>query len=194
MAAELPARPADDASALVEKHLVVASRMLACAPCLLLALAVSPPRSLPAGEPGLPVPLVAAVAQQPGGEGRPGPVDLPLRRDGETTVAVNASFRVEAAAALRDARLVLYDAQDALVPAVESAEIGSVASRFQVHPSGRLQPGSHYLLRLEGAASRELRDLSGSAYRALEFRLATAGEPPRSERPTRRKGARPTHR
>jgi hypothetical protein len=158
---------------------------------LILALAqvADPAAGLASGPP---VPLVAAVSVQaaPKIEGRPTTTELPLRRDGETTVAADASFRVDAAAALRDARLVLYDAQDALVPAEETAEIGSAASRFTVAPGRPLRGGARYVLRLEGAAGRDLRDLSGTAYRPVAFSLLAAGEPPPPPRPARKKGSR----
>jgi hypothetical protein len=144
----------------------------------LAALLAAEPDEVP------PVPLLsaAAVLQAPGGEA----TEVPLRRDGESQVEPASSFRVAAGAPLADARLALYDAQEALVPSEEQAEIGSAASRFALSPARPLRPGGRYTLRLEGAAGREIHDLSGAAYRPLSSALLAAGEAP-AEPPARRK-------
>lgn len=123
-----------------------------------------------------PLPLVAAVAldRAPAPGASP---EAPLRRDGESLVDPSVAFRVEAAVPLADARLALYDAQEALVPAEGLAEIGSAGSRLSLTPSLPLRPGSSYVLRLEGASEPQVRDLSGRRYRALTFTIRTSGEP-----------------
>lgn len=120
-----------------------------------------------------PIPLSSATWVLPGAA-----METPLRRDGESTVAPQARFRVEAGAPLADARLALYDAQESMVPVEEEDEIGSAASRYQITPSKPLRPGSRYTLRLEGAAGRDIRDLDDRRYRPLSFSILTAGEPP----------------
>lgn len=148
----------------------------------LLAAALALPLLLLAEE-APPAPLVAAVALQPSdGPASPG---APLARDGESAVDPSATFRVEVGVPLAGARLALYDAQEALVPAEGLAEIGSAGSLFTLRPRPPLRPGSHYVLRLEGAAEQELRDLSGLSYRPLTFPLRTTGEPP-AEPPPRK--------
>ena len=148
------------------------------APLLLAAAEAEPP-----GEPP-PLPLVAAVAVAPEGELS----ESPLRRDGESLVHPRATFRVEAGVPLADARLSLYDAQEALVSSEGLAEIGSAGSRFTLSPRPPLRPGSSYLLRLEGAAEREIHDLSGRSYRPLTFPIRTGGEtPPPKSRPKKRR-------
>jgi hypothetical protein len=135
-----------------------------------------------------PVPLVAAVAAAPGAALAAGAQgEAPLRRDGESVVDPSASFRVEAGVPLADARLALYDAEEALVAAEGIAEIGSAGSRFTLSPALPLRPGTTYVLRLEGAAEREIRDLSGRRYRPLAFRLRTSGDPPRDPPRKRRR-------
>jgi len=120
-----------------------------------------------------PVPLLSAQAVAPGAtEG-----SARLQRDGEALVSPSARFAVEAGAPLGDARLVLYDGQEALVEAEGSADIGSASSRFTLAPARPLRPGSRYVLRLEGAQRRELHDLGGRAFRPLSFALLVAGQP-----------------
>ncbi len=150
-----------------------ATTLLAAA---LLLGADAPPEAPP------PVPLVAAVASLAGTE-------TPLRRDGESLVDPAATFRVVAGASLADARLALYDAQQALVEAEEHAEIGSAVSRYTLAPARPLRPGSRYLLRLEGAAGRRIRELGERTFLPLSFAIATTGDPP-AEAPPRKKAKR----
>jgi len=132
-----------------------------------------------------PVPLLSAQAEAPGAASEP----ARLLRDGEALVSSAARFAVEAGAPLADARLVLYDGQQALVEAEGAAEIGSASSRFTLSPVRPLRPGSRYVLRLEGAQSRELHDLAGRAFRPLSFPLRVqppADPPPRKAKKKRR--------
>jgi hypothetical protein len=149
--------------------------------CASLAAPAEPPVD---GQGAAPVPLAAAEAAVPGGTGEP----ERLLRDGEAVVQAAARFAVEAGVPLADARLVLYDGQEALVEAEGAAVIGSASSRFTLVPSAPLRPGSRYVLRLEGSQGREVHDLSGRAFRPLSFPLRVAGEPPREEPPRRSKG------
>lgn len=150
----------------------------------LLATAVALPFLLLAEE-APPVPLVAAVALAPASEAAA--AGAPLARDGESLVDPSATFRVEVGVPLAGARLALYDAQEALVTSDGLAEIGSAGSRFTLSPRPPLRPGSRYVLRLEGASEREIRDLSGLSYRPLTFPLRTTGEPPPDPPPRKRK-------
>lgn len=157
--------------------------MTAALALLLCASLAAPPEPPPDGQGVAPVPLVAALAAVPGAGGEPDR----LLRDGEAVVNAAARFAVEAGVPLADARLVLYDGQEALVEAEGAAEIGSASSRFTLVPGAPLRAGSRYVLRLEGSQGREVHDLSGRAFRPLSFPLRVAGEPPREE-PPRAKG------
>jgi len=107
--------------------------------------------------------------------------ELVLGKDGETEVPPSARFRLEVAVPLADARLVLLDPQEALVPSEATAEIGTAASRFTLSPSRPLRPGARYALRLEGASGREVHDLAGKGYRPISLAVRAAGEPPPPE-------------
>lgn len=150
--------------------------MTALLAAALLLGADAPPEAAPT------VPLVAAVSVL-------GAAETPLRRDGESSVDPAATFRVLAGAPLADARLALYDAQEALVEAEERAEIGSEVSRYTLAPSRPLRPGSRYVLRLEGASDRRIHDLGGRSFLPLSFAIATTGDPP-SAAPVRKKAKR----
>jgi hypothetical protein len=117
--------------------------------------------------------VLTATAVEPTGP-------APLARDGETVVDPAASFAVELATAVQDGRLVLLDAQDAHLAATHSREVGAT-TRFSLAPASPLVPGSHYLLRLEGATGREMRDASGGVLAPLSFAVLAAGTPPPPE-------------
>jgi hypothetical protein len=87
-----------------------------------------------------------------------------------------AAFRVEIGARLDDARLVLLDEQEALVPTQGTVELGAV-TRFTLKPDQPLRPGSSYTLRLDGAAIREIHGENGP-YAPVSFQLKTTGERP----------------
>jgi hypothetical protein len=127
----------------------------------------------------------AALALEPSG------ARLPLGSGEETVVDAGATFRIEIAGALPDARLVLLDAADAIVPASGTREVGA-ASTFTLAPSAPLVPGSRYALRLDGARTRELHDGSGRAFAPLSLAILVAGEPPpkaEAKAPTKKKRA-----
>jgi hypothetical protein len=131
------------------------------------------------------LPLTAAEASATG-------VTVPLARDGSLTlVDPGSSFRVEVAARISDARLILLDAQEALVPASGTTEVGS-STRFTLVPAAALRPGTSYSLRLDGVAGREFHDDSGRGYRPLSLPLRATGQPPapsRTKKRSKRKAA-----
>ncbi len=102
---------------------------------------------------------------------------VPLARDQATLVDPGSSFRVDVQARIDDARLVLLDEQDAMVPVQGTAEVATT-TRFTLAPSEPLRSGSSYTLRLEGATRREAHDADGGAYLPAVLRLRTTGERP----------------
>ncbi len=114
---------------------------------------------------------------------------LPLARNGVTTVAPSARFRVEVTARLADGRLSLLDAQDAMVPADGTTEAGAT-TRFTLTPAVPLRSGSSYTLRLDGAEGRLVGAEDGRSFEPVSLTLRVSGEPPaparRAKRPRRR--------
>lgn len=141
--------------------------------------------SAPDAASGLPgvAPLGAAVAVV-GGE------EVPLPKDGSAVVDPAAAFRVDVAAQLTDGRLALHDEQDAMVSSSGTSEVGPGATRYRLVPDEPLRPGSVYLLRVDGTASREVHDPAGRAYAPIEIRLRTSGERPAAPPRKRKKGGR----
>ena len=128
-----------------------------------------------AGAPAVPdggaLPLLSAEALLPDGGA------TPLSRDGPSLVDPAAGFRIAVGAELLDARLSVLDGADAAVPSTGAMEIGAV-SRFSLSPSGPLRPGSTYLLRLDGATSRDIHGARGEIFAPLVLQIRTSGEPP----------------
>jgi hypothetical protein len=91
-----------------------------------------------------------------------------------------ATFEVELSARAADARLVLVDARDDLVPASATREVGA-GTKLTLAPAAPLVPGSRYLLRLDGASDRDLHDDAGRAFSAVTLPLLAAGTPPPPE-------------
>jgi hypothetical protein len=118
------------------------------------------------------MPLSRVAAIEPAGP-------APLARDAETVVDPASSFEMELPARLEDARLVLLDSAEAHVAARSTREVGG-STRLTLAPSSPLVPGSRYVLRVEGAATREVRD-GDRAYAPLSFPLLAAGTPPPPE-------------
>jgi hypothetical protein len=114
--------------------------------------------------------LRAAVAVEPAAR-------LPLVAGSEIVVHPAATFEVELAARTPDARLVLVDAREDLVPASGTRELAA-GTRLTLAPSAPLVPGSRYALRLDGAADRDLHDESGRAFAPVTLPLLAAGVPP----------------
>jgi hypothetical protein len=139
------------------------------------AAPVPAPSNASAGPP----PLTSAQASATG-------VTIPLARDGGLTlVDPGSGFRVEVAARIADARLILLDAQESLVPASGTTEVGS-STRFTLVPSAALRPGASYTLRLDGVAGREFHDDSGRGYRPLSLPLRATGQPAAPSRTKKR--------
>jgi hypothetical protein len=128
-----------------------------------------------------PVPLSAAVAVVSG-------QDVPIGRDGSALVDAGASFRVEIAVPLTDGRLALHDEQDAMVASSGTSEVGASWTRYHLVPDEPLRPGTTYVLRVDGAVTREAHDPSGRAYAPLVLVLKTAGERPAPAPARKRRG------
>lgn len=141
------------------------------------------PRAAPAPPPAAPATTIlkAAAAIEPAQR-------VPLAPGAEVVIDPRATFEVELAARLPDARLVLVDGRDDLVAATSEREL-SALTRLTLSPSAPLVPGSRYALRVDGAATRDVHDDAGHAYAPLTFPLLVAGTPPPPEqsRPARPK-------
>ncbi len=119
---------------------------------------------------------------------------IPLSLEDETVVDPATVFRVELAAEISDGRIVLLDAADAMVPATGTREVAAT-TRFTLTPASPLVPGSRYVLRLDGARTRELKDVAGVALAPVSLKVLVAGEPPKPEpapkpAPKRKRGRR----
>lgn len=113
-------------------------------------------------------------------------VVAPLSADQVSQVDPAARFLVEVAARLEDARLVLVDERDSLIPMEGTVEIGT-RSRFTLTPNEPLIPGSVYTLRLEGSVRREVHDTEGNIYLPSVLRLKTSGEKPQAAPPGKKR-------
>lgn len=113
---------------------------------------------------------------------------LPLKPGAEVVVDPGATFEVELSTRSPDARLVLVDARDDLVPASATREIGS-STKLTLAPTAPLVPGSRYELRVDGASDRDLHDDHGRAFSAVTLPLLAAGSPPppAEKKPARKK-------
>jgi hypothetical protein len=123
--------------------------------------------------------VVEAVAKEPG--------ERSLSILGEGPVVVDPSARLEVVLRRRlpDARLVLLDGADALVPARGERELAQ-GTTLTLAPAERLAPGRSYVLLLDGAATREVHDEEGNAFTPMTLSLTAAGSPeeaPRKPRP-----------
>jgi hypothetical protein len=112
-----------------------------------------------------------------GAEARHAGVGTPLTPGSAAAVEPMSSFEVRVAARVRDARLVLHDAQDVLVPAEVEAELGS-ESRFLLIPAEPLRPGGAYVLRMEGTGSRRVMSDGGTTFEPLVLPIQVLGTPP----------------
>jgi len=126
------------------------------------------------------LPVTSALVIEAGG-------GVGLDRERLSAVAPTASFEVRIGIRATEARLVLEDAQGALVPATGSTEVGADTA-FELKPSEPLKPGSTFLLRLEGQRGRIVRDPEGHSYEPLVFRVRVNGSP--EPAPPRRKRVR----
>jgi hypothetical protein len=165
----------------------VRMRLLAC-----LALAALSCSGEPAPAPA-PAPVLAPTPNPPAAQSPAAPASIPITRAvaegsagpsalsaaAETLVDPASAFQVEVTGRLEDARLVLLDGADAHVPATSTRELGA-STRLTLAPASPLVPGSRYVLRVEGASKREVRDGERS-YAPSSFALLAAGTPPPPE-------------
>jgi hypothetical protein len=145
----------------------------------------APPAAAPAPPPAPPPP---ATENQRGATAIEPTQRIPLAPGAEVVVDPQATFEVELSARVADARILLVDARDDMVPAAGSREL-SAGTRLTLAPSAPLVPGSRYALRIDGAAERELHDQAGRAFSPLTLPILAAGTPPPPEpkRPPRKK-------
>jgi hypothetical protein len=133
------------------------------------------PRTAPPPQaPSAAIILGAAAAIEPSGR-------VPLVAGSETVVDPGATFELELSSRSADARLVLLDGRDALVAATSAREVGAASTRLTLAPAAPLSPGSRYVLRLDGAVTRELHDADGRGYEPVAHHLLAAGTPPPPE-------------
>jgi len=135
--------------------------------------APNPPAPPPPGTPPVPGPLPLQAA-----EARAAGVATALAVGSTVPVEPASAFEVRIPLQLRDARLVLLDAQDLLVPAAVDSETGPAGSRFSLQPQEPLRPGSAYLLRLEGVGGRLVHSASDVAFEPLVLPVRVTGSPP----------------
>jgi hypothetical protein len=133
----------------------------------------------PAKAPAVPATAIlrAAFAVEPAAR-------LALAPGSENVVHPASTFEVELSARTPDARLVLVDARDDLVPATAAREL-TAGTRLTLSPAAPLVPGARYALRLDGASERDLHDDAGRAIGAITLPLLASGAPP----PAPKKGA-----
>jgi len=129
------------------------------------------PAAPPPAPPGpLAMPLAGAEARHAGAA-------TPLSPGSAALIDPASTFEIRVGAPARDARLVLVDSQDVLVPATVEAEVGA-ESRFALVPLEPLRPGSAYWLRLEGLGGRLVRSDGGRSFEPLVLPLQITGSPP----------------
>jgi hypothetical protein len=167
---------------------------------LLLACRENPapapaPRPAPATASQLPAeehlpPSVAGFLKE-GVALEPGERALQLLTDGPVVVDPASRFRVVLGRRLPDARLVLVDGADAIVPGEGQKEVAE-STTLTLAPSRPLDPGGLYVLRVDGAASREVHDDKGNSFLPLNVSITAAGapQPPPPEPALRPAGAR----
>lgn len=150
--------------------LVLTAGCREAAPAAAAAPAPSPAAAASAA-PVAPAPILKeAVALEPAGT-------VALSPTAEVVVDPGATFRIELSRPCADARLLLVDARDALVEASGAQEVGA-STRLTLAPSATLTPAARYVLRVDGAASREFHDDAGGSHAPVAFALLVAGEPP----------------
>ncbi|MGA8892930.1 MAG: hypothetical protein WB493_15310 [Anaeromyxobacteraceae bacterium] len=137
----------------------------------------SPGATGPAALPQLPVESV---------EARLGAIVAPLSGPGSEPVDPAATFEVRLPIGTRAARLVLLDAQDALVPSSSESEIAPGRSRYTLVPVEPLRTGSRYVLRLEGIEARQVISDDGRPHEPLAVPFLVSGAPPPKAAPPRK--------
>lgn len=152
---------------------------------LALLLLSSPAAAEPAAAPApLPTPLLSAEAVEPAG------ARVTLSPATEGIVEPTSTFRVVLPGRSDDARLSLLDGADALVPGRGTREVGE-QTVLTLAPAQPLAPARRYLLRIDGARTRDLHDSAGRAAGPVELHLVVAGSapepPPKAVRKKRRR-------
>lgn len=150
----------------------IAPSLAALASALLPALATA--------DTPLPAPLVAAEAVEPSG------ARVPLSASAEAIIDPASSFRVVLPGRSDDARLSLLDGADALVPATATREVGA-QTILALTPRAPLTPAARYVLRLDGARTRDLHDAAGRPAGPVDLPMVVAGTPPEPPRKAVRK-------
>jgi hypothetical protein len=167
----LPALPAEADDALAVATTAAATPALPSAAAIL--------RGFAAVEPGVACPAAGERCTQ----------RTALAPGAEAVVDPAATFEVELSERAADARLVLLDGRDDLVPASGAREL-SATTRLTLVPAAPLVPGSRYALRVDGASSRELHDDAGRAYAPISVTVLAAGTPPPPEAKPEKKPSR----
>jgi hypothetical protein len=111
-------------------------------------------------------------------EARLGTIAVPLSGPAAEPVDPASTFEVRLPLGTRNARLVLLDAQDALVPSSSESDIGGGRSRYTLVPVEPLRTGSRYVLRIEGIGSRQVVSDDGRPHEPLAVTFLVAGAPP----------------
>lgn len=158
--------------------------------------ATPPPASAPSPEPSAtPSPSPAPAPAPAPAPTAPAPTPTPtvrsalalepvlmtaLSASGDTVVDPASTFALELAHRLPDARVALLDAADAHVASKDVRELGAT-TRLTLAPEAHLVPGSRYVLRVDGAAVREMHDADGRAFAPIAFPILVAGSPPPPE-------------
>ncbi len=125
--------------------------------------------------------LQEAVALIPG-------ATTPLTPGAPVTVDPGATFRVVLAGAYPDARLSLLEPSDAMIPSAGAREVGPTTT-LTLQPAAPLRPGTTYRLRVDGAATREMKARDGALRGPVELPILAAGDPPEEPKRSRSKKA-----
>ncbi len=180
--------PVDPAAAASAAVVLVSSTVTAApSPSPTPTSPAAPPQARTPSPPATPL-LRSAIALEPAGATTTTAPRVKLTPGSETVVDPAATFELELSARSSDARLVLVDAREDLVPATATREVGA-STRLTLAPAAPLVPGSRYVLRLDGASDRDLHDEAGRAWSAVSLPLLAAGSPPPPE-PKKQKPAR----
>jgi hypothetical protein len=141
----------------------------------------------PTGATG-PVPATPSLPQLPvdAVEARLGAIAVPLSGPGSEPIDPASAFEVRLRLRTRGARLVLLDAQDALVPSTSESEVADGRSRYTLVPLEPLRTGSRYVLRLEGVESRQVLSDDGRPHEPLAVAFLVSGEPPAKAAPPKK--------
>jgi hypothetical protein len=87
-----------------------------------------------------------------------------------------------------DARLSLLEPGDAMIPSAGAREVGTTTT-LTLQPAAPLRPGTTYRLRVDGAATRELKAKDGAVRGPVDLPILAAGDPPEDPKRSRPKRA-----